>query len=231
MRSVIALLSLCTLWLSSCVQAAEWRDDFTGDLSQWRIELEQGGDVTVHNGVLDIDVPRGATLWFKQELHAPVRIEYDALLVSEGGANDRVSDLNAFWMATQADGSSPLGRRHGSFAEYNDLRTYYVGIGGNYNTTTRLRRYIGDNELRPLLPEHDLSNSDVLLTPNRWQHITLITSDKGVEVWRDQQRLFVMADAAPYLHGWFALRTVQNHLRIRHLHIISDEAKLESTDE
>ena len=42
------------------------------------------------------------------------------------------------------------------FAAYNDLKTYYVGLGGNRNTTTRFRRYIGDPETRPLLPEHDL---------------------------------------------------------------------------
>ena len=34
--------------------------------------------------------------------------------------------------------------RSGTFAEYNDLLTYYVGLGGNRNTTTRFRRYIGD---------------------------------------------------------------------------------------
>ena len=41
--------------------------------------------------------------------------------------------------------------RSGAFADYNDLLTYYVGLGGNRNTTTRFRRYIGDPVLRPLL--------------------------------------------------------------------------------
>ena len=58
------------------------------------------------------------------------------------------------------------------FADYNDLKTYYVGLGGNRNTTTRFRRYIGDPATRPLLPEHDLSVADVLLVPNQKQKIT-----------------------------------------------------------
>ena len=81
-------------------------------------------------------------------------IRYEATMVQAGGANDRVSDLNAFWMATDARTPGDLfaARRSGKFADYNQLRTYYVGQGGNGNTTTRFRRYIGDTELRPMLP-------------------------------------------------------------------------------
>jgi len=58
--------------------------------------------------------------------------------VSAGGPDDQVSDLNVFWMATNADGSAPASRnREGQFTAYKDLRTYYVGLGGNRNTTTR----------------------------------------------------------------------------------------------
>jgi hypothetical protein len=65
--------------------------------------------------------------------------------VAEGGPNDQVSDLNVFWMATNRDGTEPMSPfRGGRFEAYNDLRTYYVGLGGNRNTTTRFRRYIGD---------------------------------------------------------------------------------------
>jgi hypothetical protein len=77
--------------------------------------------------------------------------QYEVTIIRRGVANDRVSDLNCFWMA--AGGR----RRSGKFADYNDLRAYYVGQGGNGNTTTRFRRCIGDPVLRPLLPEHDLT--------------------------------------------------------------------------
>src|SRR5271170_3630947 len=74
-------------------------DDFH-DLHQWSSELEKGGKVVAEDGRLEIDVPAGATVWFKPRLTGPVFIQYDATVVSKGGVNDRVSDLNCFWMAT-----------------------------------------------------------------------------------------------------------------------------------
>ena len=53
-------------------------------------------------GVLNVDVPAGCTVWFRPELHGAVMIQYQARMVKAGGPNDRVSDLNAFWMATDA---------------------------------------------------------------------------------------------------------------------------------
>ena len=149
-----------------------------------------------------------------------MEIEFDATAVSEGGANDQVSDLNVFWMAGNRDGSAPFpGQRSGRFADYNDLLTYYVGLGGNRNTTSRFRRYIGDAQLRPLLPEHDLSTPEVLLVPNRKQTITLIADRNTIEYKRDGKTLFRLEDPAPYVSGWFALRTTQSHLRIERLRI------------
>jgi hypothetical protein len=63
-----ALIALALLLLSVAVAA----ETVTLSLSQWKIEAEQGGRITVREGVLDVDVPAGATLWFKRELHAPV---------------------------------------------------------------------------------------------------------------------------------------------------------------
>jgi len=196
-------------------------DDFQAGLEQWAIELEQGGVVRAENGVLDIDVPAGATLWFKHELTAPVAIVFDATAVSAGGPNDRVSDMNTFWMATNKDGpAAPFSQpRSGKFADYNNLLTYYVGLGGNSNTTTRFRRYIGDPVDRPLLPEHDLSNAAALLVPNRKQTIMLIAQGSRIEYWRDGVRLLHYDDRAPYKRGWFAIRTVRSHSRIEGLRV------------
>lgn len=195
-------------------------DDFKAGLAQWTIELEQPGSVRAADGVLDIDVPTGATLWFKHELTAPVAIVFDAIAVSAGGPNDRVSDMNTFWMATNKGGSAPYTQpRSGKFADYNDLLTYYVGLGGNANTTTRFRRYIGDPVNRPLLPEHDLSKAEALLAPNKKQTIMLIAQGSRIEYWRDGVRLLHYDDRAPYTRGWFAIRTVQSHLRIEGLRV------------
>lgn len=189
--------------------------------SEWRIEAERPARVTFGD-VIDVDTPAGLSLWLKRELVGPVAIEFDALAVSEGGANDAVSDLNAFWMARDAaapDGSVFAKKRSGAFADYDDLETYYVGIGGNRNTTTRFRRYVGQPGNRPLLPGHDLKGAENLLVPNRWTHVRLIADGRAIAVERDGRRIFELDDAEPYQRGWFALRTTKSHLRIRNLRI------------
>jgi hypothetical protein len=196
-------------------------DDFNRGLDQWIVEVEQPGAVSAADGVLDIDVPAGATLWLKHELSGPVVIVFEATAVSAGGPNDRVSDMNTFWMASNKDGpAAPFAQpRSGKFADYNNLLTYYVGLGGNSNTTTRFRRYIGDPVTRPLLPEHDLSAADALLIPNRRQTLMLVANGSHIEYWRDGVRLLRYEDPSPYTRGWFAIRTVQSHLRIERLRV------------
>jgi hypothetical protein len=211
--------------LAACATPAPYpplfSDDFRHGLANWHIEAEQPARVAARDGVLDIDSPAGITLWFKPRLEGPVRIEFEATAVAEGGPNDQVSDLNVFWMAGNRDGSQPVYARprSGKFAEYNDLLTYYVGVGGNRNTTSRFRRYVGDPVSRPLLPEHDLNATDVLLQPNVRQTITLIANGGTIEYLRDGRRLFLLEDAAPYVSGWFALRSTYSHLRIENLRI------------
>ena len=122
-------------------------DDFSGDLSNW---LAEGGRPQIRDGRMEIDTPLGSTVWFKPLLSGNVLIEYDVTVVSNGGPNDRVSDLNCFWMAT--DPAHPENffaasdQRAGVFENYDSLSLYYVGYGGNGNTTTRFRRSGGQNQ-------------------------------------------------------------------------------------
>jgi hypothetical protein len=219
-----SLLAAVAVLLAACVAPpprAALPSGVLDDLRHWHAESEQPAThISLRHGVLDIDSPAGITLWLTHELAGPVRIDFDATAVSAGGPNDQVSDLNVFWMARNADGTPVLStRRGGKFAEYDDLRTYYVGLGGNRNTTTRFRRYVGQPGNRPLLPAHDLSGPAVLLEPNRKQAITLIADGRHVEYQRDGNALFVYEDEAPYTRGWFALRTTFSHLRIENLRI------------
>jgi hypothetical protein len=186
-------------------------DDFRHGLKLWRAELEKPGRIEARNGVLTVDVPGGCTLWFLPELSGPVAIEYEATPIGAGGPNDRVSDLNAFWMAADAF----VKRRNGRFEEYNTLRAYYVGQGGNSNTTTRFRRYVGDPELRPLLPEHDLRTQDALLKPNVPVAVRLVAAGERIQYYADGRLLFDFRDPAPYTRGRFAFRTVDSHFEIR----------------
>jgi len=199
-----------------------YEDNFQHGLESWKAEMEKPATVLAKDGVLDLDAPAGLTLWFTHELDGPVMISYDAVVVAAGGPNDRVSDLNCFWMAS--DPSSPQDLfahpRSGAFPTYNSLHSYYVGLGGHNNTSTRFRRYIGDNDDRPLLPENDLAGADKMIVPNRMEHIRLVADGRLIQFYRGQERYFEMVDAQPYTRGWFGIRTTRSHLRIQNLKIV-----------
>ncbi len=203
-----------------------YADDFEHGLGQWALETEKPAQVSARDGVLDIDTPAGLTLWFRPELAGPVMIEYEAQAVSAGGPNDRVSDLNAFWMARDTSEDSPLARpRSGAFADYDTLKTYYVGQGGNGNTSTRFRRYVGRPGDRPLLPQHDHAAADEMLVANRWRTVRLIADGGLIQYWSDGRKLFELRDAEPYTRGWFGLRTTQSHLRVRRFRVFELTAR------
>lgn len=187
-------------------------DSFRSGTGQWRSELQDGGSVTAADGVLDIDVPSGATVWFEQKLKGPYEIEYTATPVSAGGPNDRVSDLNNFWNATDVRSPRDLfaTARGGALPEYNHLKTYYVGYGANGNTTTRLRRYVGDPDNRPLLYDY----TQPLLTAGEPNHVRIVSDGSKVQWWNNGRTVFDHRDPEAYTSGHFAFRTVTSHFRI-----------------
>jgi hypothetical protein len=198
-----------------------YSDTFTRGMNRWVVELEKPGLVEAGNGILHLDVPAGATVWFRPELRGPLMIQYEATMIGRGGPNDRVSDLNCFWMASDARSPEDLFAtiRTGRFADYNQLRAYYVGQGGNANTTTRFRRYLGDPQLRPLLPEHDLASSRVLLRPNVTQKIQLVANRGRIQYYHDGNLIFDFQDPEPYTRGHFALRTTFSHIEVRNFRV------------
>jgi hypothetical protein len=172
---------------------------------------------------MDIQTQGGCTVWLKQELTAPVEIDYEVTPISAGGQWDRVSDVNCFWMATDSrasDGNFFGVKRTGKFADYDQLFTYYVGQGGNTNKTTRFRRYIGKKDDRPLLPADDLKGADVLLKANVPMEIRLVAAHGRVEYWCDGRMLFAHDDPQPYTQGYFGFRCTWDHLQVRKLRII-----------
>lgn len=142
-------------------------------------------------------------------------------MIASGGPNDRVSDLNCFWMAQDARSPEDIfaTKRSGVFSDYDQLRCYYVGYGGNSNTTTRFRRYIGEKGNRPLRPEHDLSRKEFLLVPNRPQTIQVIAAGSTIAYYSDGRRIFSYEDPEAYVNGWFALRTVTSHFEVRNFRV------------
>jgi hypothetical protein len=207
---------ILVLLLTGAVRAGTTRfsDDFQKGLAQWIVEQQPGGTVTTEDGKLVITDVGGCTVWFRERLTAPATITYKARMSSQS----RVSDLNCFWMASDPARPDDLfaagHQRDGKFASYDTLRTYYVGCGGNANTTTRFRRYDGTGT-RPLLPEHDLTAPEFLLEPDRTYQITLtVTADGQVRFSRDGKLFFDWKDPEPLRSGWFGFRTVHSRIEI-----------------
>ena len=226
---LMRLLKVCFL-LRLCLtfaQAGEilFQDDFATDLSRWVIEQTPSGSTKIIDGQLDIDDapgPKdkgGCTVWFKEKLKGPIRISYDATMVQKGGPNDRISDLNCFWMASDPKNPDNLfvgsKERSGSFRKYDPLRTYYVGYGANENATTRFRRYPRprNDEDNPLKPEFDLSDAKYMNVPNKTLRIELVADGKKIRFLRDGELIFTFDDPEPYQEGWFGFRTTRSHIR------------------
>lgn len=242
-------LSLCGLILAAPLTAAAWceppkkleqvaTDDFRGGLARWRLEAEDPrAVVTAGNGVLDIATPAGLSLWWRQPLSGDYAIRFTALALpapaSAGPHAGRLSDLNMFWNALEADGSEPYPRT-GKFSGYDTLPTYYVGFGANANMTTRLRHY--DGSQRRLLmgfadgpiaePGEQPMNAQTRLHAGQPLSIEIVsrqpTPDNAVHLrWRaGSNELFTRADANPRLHGYFALRTTASRLQIRDFQVL-----------
>jgi len=193
-----------------------YEDDFSDDLQNWIVEQVEGGITYINkNNELEIDDIGGCTIWFKHKLKAPILIEFEVTLIHRNGENDRVSDLNCFWMAVDPNCENMLfcKPKSGKFAEYHKFKLYYVGYGANNNTTTRFRKYIGDGT-RQLLPEHDLSNPEFMNVPNKKRKIQIISTTKCILYYCDGKKIFCYKDEDPYTEGWFAFRTVKNHMVI-----------------
>lgn len=243
-------LSLCGLTLALLPLAATaWceaphklepvaTDDFRAGLARWRLEAEdERAVVTAQGGVLDIATPAGLSLWWREPLSGDYAVRFTAVVLpapaTAGTLAGRLSDLNMFWNALEADGSEPS-PRSGKFAGYDGLPTYYVGFGANGNTTTRLRLYDG-NQRRLLTgfadgaiaePGEQPMTRETRLHAGKPLSIEIVsrqpTATDPVHLrWAaDSNEVFTRADPNPRLHGYFALRTTASRLQIRDFQIL-----------
>lgn len=210
---------------------------------QWTVEAEDAQSYVKWDakGVADIYAPKGLTLWCNDLMEGNTVIEYEAMIMADktlrdetkpcrilqtdkGGAKKgksakhdealRISDLNCFWMA---DRMNSCGAR---FVNNYALSMYYVGYGGNYNTTTRFRRYNGDArgvdsaQYRPgILKEY--TDPAHLLVPDKWYSIRLEQIDGKVRYYVDGELLVDYLDLKPLVRGYFGFRTTFAHARLR----------------
>ena len=163
---------------------------------------------------MQLDTEEGITIWYKYELRGDLLIEYDRIVVMQNGKHDRLSDMNQFWMAT--DPQQKMFSRKGGFREYDSLQMYYVGMGGNYNKTTRMRRYDGKGNLQIV---GEFADSAHLLQPNKTYHIQ-IRIEKGTSTFIvNGETYFTYKDEKPLQHGWFAIRSTRSRQLIDNVKI------------
>ena len=225
-HNIFALIILAVIYAFSNSVSAQKKE--------WRIEAESADSRVEWRGdTVEIHAPKGLTLWNRNKMKGNVVIEYRAMVVdgckSVNGVDgarllhqgdDRLSDLNCFWMASDPSASDIWKRmkwRGGKFVNTYSMQLYYVGFGGNYNSTTRFRRYSGDERgvdsaaYRPgILREY--TDPDHLLRPNRWYDIRPESIDGRVRYLIDGEMLVDYLDPEPLREGWFGLRTTWAHV-------------------
>lgn len=182
-------------------------EDFSGklDTTTWVIEMAPlpNSSVTVDGGNLVIDTKGGVTVWLNKKLSGNYIIRYSRTVKVEGKINDRLSDLNQFWNATDP-ANQLLFTRSGVFEEYHNLLSYYVGFGGNHNTTTRFRRYDGTGE-RVIVGEHVVP--PFLLEPNKTYLIETRVINGNISFWVNGVLYFEFTDPEPIEAGYFGFRS------------------------
>ncbi|WP_146191065.1 DUF6250 domain-containing protein [Sphingobacterium athyrii] len=218
--TLLMILLLLITGVCSAQTTVQYQDKFDKPLDtlNWKVEMLPGNQakVTTEDQKLVINAPFGVTVWFKHELTGPIRIEYDWKVVVADGINDRLSDLNQFWMATDPK-NKDLFTRTGKFSEYDSLSLYYVGMGGNKNTTTRFRKYQGNGE-RKLLQEY--TDQSHLLKPNHNYHITIEVMNGVTRFSVDGVVYFSLTDPELLTRGFFGFRSTHARHEISNFRVL-----------
>ena len=200
----------------------------------WLVESESPDfTVSFYGDTAEIVSPMGLTLWRKDKMRGDVTIEYDACVVMEDD-DDRLSDLNCFWMASDPkfpdDIMARADWRNGVFLRCYTLQLYYLGYGGNYNTTTRFRRYNGNEAAvtnatvrPPVLVEY--TDSAHLLQPSHWYHVKIVGRGNRVQYYVDGECIVDYVDKNPLKEGWFGFRTTLSRTRLTNFRYKCDPIK------
>ena len=186
-----------------------YTENFNSSFSNWKVEFEtpDSSSIQIVDGKLDVSAARGATVWFKQKLSGNIMIIYDVTVLDKGGKNDRVSDMNAFWMATDPANEKEI-IRDGKFSSYDNLNLYYAGVGGHYNKYTRFRKYKSDGN-KPVLQEY--TDAAHLLNENTEYQVKIIVHNGLVRYFVNDELFWELKDETPYKEGYFGFRSTMSH--------------------
>ena len=193
----------------------------------WTVESESPDyKVTFRGDTCELLSPKGLTLWRKQQLATNTIVEYDAQVVVEHDG-DRLSDLNCFWLASDPQRKDIWRRqqwRSGIFLRCYTLQMYYLGYGGNHNSTTRFRRYDGDERgvdnlaYRPAILK-EYTDAAHLLRPSHWYHVKIESTGGRTRFYIDSELIVDYLDPTPLQRGWFGFRTTLSRTRITNFQI------------
>lgn len=198
----------------------------------WLAEDHSGSARLATRGdTLEISTPKGFTLWYKERLTGEYEITYNACMPMQGDPCQRLSDLNCFWGANDPQHPDNLfartSYRNGIFQRYKTLTLFYVGYGGNYNSTTRFRQYFSglpgqeDNEVRPVISEY--TDPEHLLKPAHWYRIRIVVKKKVTRFYVDGELLFTRELKPQEADGNFGFRLLQNHVLISNFKVMKHE--------
>ena len=214
-RNVLLLLATCS---SVCAMAVESGLNSRQFNKYWRVESEAPDyRVTFSGDTCEITAPKGLTLWRKEKMRQDMTVEYDVYVT-----NDRLSDMNCFWMASDPKAKDIWARekwRNGIFLRCYTLQMYYLGYGGNYNKTTRFRRYNGDEagvddaSKRPAILK-EYTDAAHLLKPDHWYHVKVESKQNHTRFFIDGECIVDYFDPQPLTSGWFGFRTTLSRTRI-----------------
>lgn len=219
------LIRYSVLLIGGCLLAACLSSNRKNNpiLEKWIAEDESAAmQWSLVSDTVELVVPAGLTLWYNEYLTGDYEISYHVAMLAEGGEFDRLSDLNCFWAA-----NDPLHPGHffarsqwrnGIFKNYNTLNLFYVGYGGNENTTIRFRRYyakfngVDDARVKPLIAEY--TDPEHLLVAGKWYHL-VIRVEKGCTTYSvNGEELFRASLKPGEGDGYFGLRLLRNHVLV-----------------
>jgi hypothetical protein len=200
---------VCGQPFSNSTTKVVYEDNFMAERKLWIAEFEKPStsSMKIGQGKLEVIATAGVTLWYKYKLQGNIMITYKATVVDAGGKNDRVSDLNTFWMATNP-ASENIFNQNGKFSSYDSLHLYYAGFGGHDNETTRFRKYAG-NEGKNILKEY--TDKGHLLVGNQKYAIKIIVNKGLVQYFVNDNLFWEYNDTTPYKEGYFGFRTTISH--------------------
>lgn len=196
-------------------------------LKNWTIEDHSANArIVVSEDTFDITAPKGFTLWYNQRLSGQYEIRYRVKVLMQGGQYDRLSDMNCFWAASDPLNPQNLFARskwrNGIFQHYKTLNLFYVGYGGNNNSTTRFRQYFGtsaetdDLKARPVIKEY--TDKRHLLLPNQWYDIRICVMKDNISYYVNEEELFRLPIKGNTCDGHFGLRLMGNHVLFTDFH-------------